>query len=335
MKQLSMSSKESSLSGFENNNNNTTQKLLRNTKYNEVREKLDKLKYKFHFDVSNLQLIDLLVNDINNLQNDLEKLRKENENLKSTNEKTNMSLNAFKQENIKLIKENNELIKQNVEFGKNIYTSNSSKQMEIKRLQDEKTDFKFMLTNAKLKLDNLSKENSTLKSKLNNLLSKIYDSNLNENSLRVMFDNDRNLKNIDYLENVEADARKAIFQQSAKSYNNSDKNINREEYTKNQQSNNSVTMKNLNNRTASAGNLNMNNNNINNNLGDIADLKMGIYVKQRNVHMNGNLDFSNNSIAKINENKDLLKKVIIETFGKAYMQPGIIQKPLKIHNNHI
>jgi len=292
-----------------------SQKLIRSTRYNEVREKLDKLKYKIHFDVSNLQLIELLVNDINTLQADLDKFRKENEALKGQNEKSNLSLNAFKQENVKLIKENNDLIKQNVEYGKNLYTSNSSKQMEIKRLQDEKNDFKFMLANAKLKVNNLAKENSMVKAKLNTLLSKIYSSNLNENSLRVMFDNDRNLKNIDYLENVEADARKAVFQRSGGSdnfNNDTEKNYNmqsKEEFSKQQQSNSNL--RNLNNR----------NNNINNN--DLTDLKMGMYVKQRNIHMNGNLDFSNNSITKINENKDFLKKVIADTFGKTNTYQGI------------
>lgn len=302
MKHSSMTNKDFS-NGFD------TQRLSRTTKYNEVREKLDKLKYKFHFDVSNLQLIELLVNDINNLQADLDKVRKESEALKSQNEKASLSLNAFKQENVKLIKENNELIKQNVEYGKNIYTSSSSKQMEIKRLQDEKNDFKFMLANAKLKLDNLAKENSTLRAKLNTLLSKIYDSNLNENSLRVMFDNDRNLKNIDYLENVEADARKAVFQRSSGSnlnnYNNTEKNNiqSKEEFNKQQQSNSNL--RNL------------------NNMNDLTDLKMGMYVKQRNIHMNGNLDFSNNSMTKINQNKDILRKVIADTFGKSYMNQGI------------
>jgi len=306
MKNTSMSvTNKDSLNGLE------TQKLMRSTKYNEVREKLDKLKYKFHFDVSNLQLIDLLVNNIYSLQSEVEKIQKEHDNLKNTNEKINLSLNAFKKENVKIIKENNELIKQNVEFGKNLYTSNSSKQMEIKRLQDEKNDFKFMLANAKLKLENLAKENSSLKSKFNNLLSKIYETNFNENSLRVMFDYDRNLKNMDYLENMEEDARKAIFQRSNNHHKQNDKNIiDSEEYNKNQQSVNS-TMKNVNKPSY---------NNTNNN--DFTDIKMGIYSKKRNVHMNGNLDFSNNSMVKINENKDFLKKVIIETFGKAYTQSG-------------
>jgi len=306
MKNTSMSvTNKDSLNGLE------TQKLMRSTKYNEVREKLDKLKYKFHFDVSNLQLIDLLVNNIYSLQSEVEKIQKEHDNLKNTNEKINLSLNAFKKENVKIIKENNELIKQNVEFGKNLYTSNSSKQMEIKRLQDEKNDFKFMLANAKLKLENLAKENSSLKSKFNNLLSKIYETNFNENSLRVMFDYDRNLKNMDYLENMEEDARKAIFQRSNNHHKQNDKNIiDSEEYNKNQQSVNS-TMKNVNKPFY---------NNTNNN--DFTDIKMGIYSKKRNVHMNGNLDFSNNSMVKINENKDFLKKVIIETFGKAYTQSG-------------
>ena len=299
MKHSSMAQKDFSSNG------NESQRLLRSSKYNEVREKLDNLKYKFHFDVSNLQLIELLVNDINSLQGDSDKFRKENESFKNQNEKINLSLNAFKQENVKLIKENNELIKQNVEYGKNLYTSNSSKQMEIKRLQDEKNDFKFMLANAKLKLDNLAKDNSTLKARLNTLLSKIYDTNLNVNSLRVLFDNDRNLKNIDYLENVESDARKAIFQRSGSSnnFNNEKNNTNtqKEENSKQQQSNSNLK------------NLNKN---------EFTDLKMGIYVKQRNIHMNGNLDFSNNSIAKINENKDILKKIIADTFGKAYRNQG-------------
>jgi hypothetical protein len=313
MKHSLMTQKDFS-NGFE------SQKLFRSTKYNEVREKLDKLKYKFHFDVSNLQLIELLVNDINTYQTDIDKLRKESEALKSQNEKSNLSLNAFKQENVKLIKENNELIKQNVEYGKNLYTSNSSKQMEIKRLQDEKNDFKFMLVNAKMKVDNLAKENSALKAKLNTLLSKIYETNLNENSLRVMFDNDRNLKNIDFLENVEADARKAVFQRSGGSnnFNNYNNNLekNNEEFGKHQQSNSHLR--------------NLYNNNSNNNRNDLTDLKMGMYVKQRNLHMNGNLDFSNNSIAKINENKDFLKKVIAETFGKTNMQQGIILNKLNL-----
>lgn len=302
MKHSSMNQKDFSSSGFE------TQRIMRSTKYNEVRDKLDKLKYKFHFDVSNLQLIELLVNDINSLQADLDKYRKENESLKGQNEKINLSLNAFKQENVKLIKENNELIKQNVEYGKNLYTSNSSKQMEIKRLQDEKNDFKFMLANAKLKLENLAKENSTLKAKLNSMLSKIYDSNLNENSLRIMFDNDRNLKNIDYLENVESDARKAIFQKSANSNFNNNGNYDKT---------NNYTLKEENNKQQQS---NSNLKNFNNN--DIMDLKMGMYVKQRNLHMNGNLDFSNNSISKINENKDFLKKVIAETFSKTNNNNG-------------
>ena len=38
--------------------------------------------------------------------------------------------------------------------------------------------------------------------------------------------------------------------------------------------------------------------------------------------MSNNLDYSNNSASKINDNKDMLKKVILDTFGKLYQSQG-------------
>ena len=207
---------------------------------------------------------------------------------------------------VKLIKENNELIKQNVELGKNLYNSNTSKQMEIKRLQEEKSDFKFMLTNAKLKIESVAKENSALRNKLNTLLSKIYDTNYNESSLRTMFDNDRNLKNIDYLENVESDTRKALFEQSSPNTFN-EENLEKSLHTKGASKGRSNNPANKTVTEVLSGK-------------DISDLKMGIYVKQRNMHMTSNLDLGNNSMIKINENKDFLKKVLTDTFAKRQIQ---------------
>lgn len=308
MKQLSMSLKETGLD---------ISNKMKNKKYIEVREKLDKLKYKFHFDSSNLQLIDLLVNDIFSLQQERENLKKEKASISHLNDANNLNSNAFKQENIKLVKENNELIRQNVELSKNIYTSNSSKQMEIKRLNEEKADFKFMLGHTKSKLETIVKENFSLKNKLKSLLNKIYDANLNENSLRILFDNDQNLKKMENLEKVEADTRKAILQRSNETdmFSNSKKN-------QNDPSEVSVAKsQNLSEGVGKSQNFssNDNDNNTNNN-----DFKMGIYVKQRNIKMNNTLDFSNNSLKKINDNKDLLKEIVMETFGKAFNQKGIM-----------
>jgi len=270
------------------NTNTNTQRLTKESKYNEIREKLDKLNYKLHFDISNLQLIELLTNDIISQKIEIENFKKSCGNLKEANDRSLLNVAAFKKENIKLIKENNELIKQNIELGKNLHNSNTSKSLEIKRLQEEKSDFKFMLSNSKIKIENMAKENSLLKNKLNNLLSKIYDTNFNENNLKTLFDsenNNNNKSNIDTFIN----------------------NVN-----KNPDSNKDIT--------------------------DISDLKMkiGIYVKQRNIQMSSNLDLDigNNSLNKINENQDFLKKVLQDTFAKRqninqegkYINKKIIQK---------
>lgn len=260
------------------NFNKTKNSITKETKYNEVREKLDKLNFKLHFDINNLQLIDLLTNELIASKNQIETLKQNSQNLKESVDRSLLNVSAFKKENIKLIKENNELIKQNIELGKNLNNSNNGKSLEIKRLQDEKNDFKFMLSNSKIKIENLNKENSLLRTKLNGLLSKIYDTNFNENNLKTLFDKE----------------------------NNNNSNVNLQEINNN------------NNRTENEGfNANANNNlNSNNGLKEISDIKMGIYVKQRNIQLTNNLDLGNNSLNRINDNKDYLDKLLINTFGK-------------------
>ena len=51
---------------------------------------------------------------------------------------------------------------------------------------------------------------------------------------------------------------------------------------------------------------------------NISDLKIGVYVKHRNIHMSSNLDNANNSLSKINENKEFLRKIIKDTFSKRH-----------------
>jgi hypothetical protein len=265
---------------------NNTNRLTKEFKYNEIREKLDKLNYKLHFDISNLQLIELMTNDIFSLRTEIENLKKNSLNLKESNDRSLLNVAAFKKENIKLIKENNELIKQNIELGKNLHNSNNGKSLEIKRLQEEKADFKFMLSNSKIKIENMAKENSMLRNKLNTLLSKIYDTNFNENNLKTLFYSENNNTNNNYKVNSNdfiGDSKNKTGDLDALSTNLP--------FSK-----------------------------------DISELKIGVYVKQRNLHMTSNLDNANNSLSKLNENKEYLKKVIKETFAK--------RKNLYLNNNY-
>ena len=137
-----------------------------------------------------------------------------------------------------------------------------------------------MLSNSKIKIETLGQENSLLRNKLNSLLSKIYDTNFNDNNLKTLFDKENNESNFD-------------------------KNFRRNEDEENKGTINDLRSKSDFDPF---------------NTKDISDLKMGIYVKQRNIKMTSNLDLANNSLNKISENKDFLRKVLSDTFAKRQNQ---------------
>lgn len=165
-------------------------------KFQEIRNSLDRQNYKYHLDFSSIQLAEVMLNDIRRYLEESTKFKEDNSKLKLENENSNNYLKAFKSENNRLVKENNDLHRELLNYKKNLSNTNTSKSIQIKKFEEEKNDFKYLYTNSKEKIENLLKENEEIKIKLSTLLNKIYEGNLNESSLRKMFDTDENIRKV-------------------------------------------------------------------------------------------------------------------------------------------
>ena len=128
-------------------------------------------------------------------------------------------------------------------------------------------------------------------------MSKIYDTNFNENNLKNLFDSGNNNNN------------------NIKNFNN--KLIN--DINRNIDFNYNDFIGDLENKTGDfKANADFDSNIPLPIPKNISDLKIGVYVKHRNIHMSSNLDNANNSLSKINENKEFLRKIIKDTFSKRH-----------------
>jgi hypothetical protein len=158
-------------------------------KYIDVKNKLQKLRYKLYFDISHTNIIEALITDITKYISEIEYLKNEKEQQKSIIENSQINVNAIKQENNRLIKENNQLHREIIEVSKSYNSAISSRDHEIQRQAEEKDSLKFMFLEAKRKLTNLAKENDLLKHKHSEMVTKIYDKNFNEETLRKLYSN--------------------------------------------------------------------------------------------------------------------------------------------------
>ena len=165
-----------------------------NEKFFALKIKLDNLNYRIPFDIGSCNLIDALVNDINQYLLEIKSLSQEKKEFSTFISNKDLSIAAAKHENNRLIKENNDLHREIIETKKKINYSTSAKELEIKRLTEEKNDLKYLYNNLKLKAQHHEKEASSLRKKLYKLLIHIYETNMNEKTLRKMFEKDFNIK---------------------------------------------------------------------------------------------------------------------------------------------
>jgi hypothetical protein len=160
---------------------------LYNENYIEVKRKLDGLNYLLPFDMTSCKLVETLISDVYRLKEDLTKSLTEKETLKQKFEHSDLNSRASEFESKRILKENQQLHKEMIELSKKLNFSGSAKDIEIKRLFEEKNDLKFLLNETKNKLKNLEKETVKLKTRLSDMLVKIFDSNFSENNLRNLF----------------------------------------------------------------------------------------------------------------------------------------------------
>ena len=172
-------------------NNNITNP---NEKFFALKLKLDSLNYRIPFDIGSCNLIEALINDINQYQAEIKTLNHEKKEVSTVIGAKDLSVAATKHENNRLIKENNDLHREIIETKKRINYSTSAKELEIKRLTEEKNDLKYLYANLKQKAQLHEREAAGLRKKLYKLLIHIYETNMNEKTLRKMFEKDFNIK---------------------------------------------------------------------------------------------------------------------------------------------
>ena len=170
-----------------------TNKILE--KYKELRIRLDDLNYKYYFDISSIQLIDSLVCDLSKLKKENPELKLQLTNLEKENENLKIGVRAFKSENNQLVNENNQIRNEIIESKKKAFSSQNAKEIELINLSEEKESFKFLYLKIREKLTKIEKENEELKKRHLNLISKVYENNMSEMSLRRLYESEINIVN--------------------------------------------------------------------------------------------------------------------------------------------
>ena len=165
-------------------------------KYIILRKKLDDMKIFYSFDITNYNLIETLVEKIESLK-DKHKLNEYRfEKNQSEYDKNTTYVKSLESEIDKLTLENSGLHQKLMTFKNKNLKSIEAKELEISRLTTEKNELKLLNVNYSHKIEAVEYELDLVKKKLSSVLTKIYDNNLGETSLRKMFEKEIKLKPI-------------------------------------------------------------------------------------------------------------------------------------------
>ena len=162
--------------------------IIKKDKYLRLRKSLDELQIYFTFDIANYNLIEALIDKINSLKGELYLASASTEKIKTEYEKNLIYVNSLVNENDRLILENNDLHKRMMGIKTANTKSIEAKELEISKLNTEKSELKLLNSSYLYKVMLLEKELDGIKLKLSNVLQKIFENNIGENSLRKMFE---------------------------------------------------------------------------------------------------------------------------------------------------
>lgn len=165
-------------------------------KYIILRKKLDDMKIFYSFDITSYNLIETLVERIETLE-DKHKLNEYRfEKNQSEYDKNTTYVKSLESEIDKLTLENSGLHQKLMTFKNKNLKSIEAKELEISRLSTEKNELKLLNLNYIHKIESVEYELDLVKKKLSSVLTKIYDNNLGETSLRKMFEKEIKLQPI-------------------------------------------------------------------------------------------------------------------------------------------
>lgn len=189
---------------------------VKKDKYLLMRKKLDDLKIYFTFDISNFNLIESLLDKVNDLQQDSELKTMKFEKIKSEYEKNLIYVNSLVSENDKLVLENNDLHKKMMHCKNSNIKSIEAKELEISKLNIEKNEIKLLNQGYLHKLEIMEVDLDATRKKLSSILTKIYENNIGESSLRQMFENDIKLRPL--ISNTSGNTKTRIDKQESISF---------------------------------------------------------------------------------------------------------------------
>ena len=142
-------------------------------KYHMLRSLCDKHHYLQSMDYGSLSLIEAILNDLISLKHIHSRTKEDISLLKEKNENLILITKAYKQQNNDLFNENAELHKEIIDL---IEQKNfKGKEIEMKRLNDDKNTIKFLYEESNEKYMKIVKNYNKLKNKYLEVVSDIYD----------------------------------------------------------------------------------------------------------------------------------------------------------------
>ena len=143
-------------------------------KHNQLKLKLENLKYTQPLGYDSLPLIDRLVNDLQVIQNSHKNIEEVNEKLKEDKDNELKIGNPLRNQNISLVHENKLLQEEILKLRNENNQKYKVNVLNEKALKDKILEFEFLLGEKDVKIKDLEIDNLKLTKKLNEILEKVY-----------------------------------------------------------------------------------------------------------------------------------------------------------------
>ena len=147
--------------------------------YNRVKRSLEVLGYKDPLGIESVSLTNKLLNDLIKTTEAFKKLQDERDKLKSELKVQGDLVLPLRNENLKLTKENNELHQNLIQLKDSLEIKSTANLNSISTLEQEKEQIKFILTQKDIQIKKEKAQNEELKSKISELLNKMYNTQNN------------------------------------------------------------------------------------------------------------------------------------------------------------
>ncbi len=149
-------------------------------KHSSLKKKLESLNFLKPLSLESTALVINILNELIRTSEAYQKLKTSFNSISQQLESEKQVTLPLRNENKKLVQENNNLHKEMVVLKEDFHKKEQTSFNELKKLQDEKEDVRYLLIQKESMVSNLETESFKLRSKLNETLQKVYSENLNK-----------------------------------------------------------------------------------------------------------------------------------------------------------